>query len=103
MARSKPEANGNINMMNLVREALSELGDVSPKEIQKYISDKHGVEMKTTMISSYKSNIAKKEGIVSGKSGEVGTVSVKDIATIRSLIERLGQGQVQTLVKVLSK
>jgi len=104
MARSKAETNGNSrNMMDLVREALNELGDASPKAIQKFIGEKHGVEMKTTMISSYKSNIAKKEGIAAGKEGEAGNVSVKDIATIRNLIERLGTNQLQILVKVLSK
>jgi 5,10-methenyltetrahydromethanopterin hydrogenase len=104
MARSKAEANGSShNMMDLVREALNELGDASPKAIQKFIHEKHGVDMKTTMISSYKSNIAKKEGIATGKGAEGASVSVKDIATIRNLIERLGTGQLMVLVKVLSK
>lgn len=104
MGRSKPESNGHShNMMDLVREALAELGDATPKTIQKYIHDKHGVDMKTTMISSYKSNIAKKEGIPAGNGVEGANVSVKDISTIRNLIERLGTTQVLVLVKVLSK
>lgn len=102
MARPKAAA-GAPNLMDLVREALSNLGDAPPKTIQQYIKEKHGVDMKTTMISSYKSNIAKKEGIAAGPGGETAGVSVKDISLIRNLISRLGQTQVQTLVKILSK
>ena len=105
MAKSKADPAGGVSKVKMVTGAIDELGDVNPKELQAYISQKYGVEIGTTMISSYKSNILRKRGGSGGGRGGSGggNVGVRDIALIRELIDRVGANQLQTLVKVLSK
>ncbi|OWK43329.1 hypothetical protein FRUB_02928 [Fimbriiglobus ruber] len=87
----------------MVEQALSEKGDISPKELQSHIHEKHGVEIPTTMISSYKSNILRKQGGSTKAGGADASVGVRDITQLRDLIDRVGANQLQSLIKVLSK
>jgi hypothetical protein len=66
MARPKSDGgNGKrVNKMNLVREALSTLGnDAMPGAIADHIKDKYGETMTPNMVSNYKSSILKKMGL----------------------------------------
>jgi hypothetical protein len=98
----KADAGGGMSKADMVREALRTLGNAGPKDIQAHISDKYGVTISTTMISSYKSSILRKQG-GGGRGAGDATVGVKDLTLLRGLINRVGASQVQTLVKVLSK
>lgn len=97
MARGKPAADG-VNKMDLVRQALEALPEGSPKQLQQHIKQTHGVELKTLMISSYKSQLRKK-----GVAGADATVAVRDLTAIRQLIDKVGATQLQALIKVLAK
>jgi hypothetical protein len=105
MARAKADTGNGPSKMKMVETAMEELGNASPKDLQAFIQQKHGVEIPTTMISSYKSNILKRTGgRVGGKAGgAAGSVGVRDVALLRELIDRVGASQLQTLIKVLSK
>lgn len=110
MAKSKPEpaSNGGTSKMQMVSSALQELGaDAAPKEIQSHVSGRHGVELSTTMISSYKSNILKKQGGGGRRGGTTGGpgggVGLKDLTTLRELIDRVGAAELQQLIKVLAR
>lgn len=101
MAKAKQEAPAEqVNKTRMVEMAINELGNASPKEMQNHILQKHGVELSTGMISSYKSNILKKQG---ARTETDATVGVRDIAALRDMIERVGASELQQLIKVLSK
>jgi hypothetical protein len=102
MAKSKVARGSGPSKMKMVEEAMRELGDSTPKAMQSYINQKYGVEIGTTMISSYKSNIRKRGGS-SGRGGADASVGVRDVALIRNLIDRMGANQLQALIKVMSK
>jgi hypothetical protein len=113
MARPKG-SDGGVNKTRLVEEAIQALGDAPPRELRQYIMDKHGVDISPTMLSSYKSNILKKQGGGGGGGGGAGaggrkgatgnaTVGVRDLAALRDLIDRVGAPELQTLIKVLSR
>jgi hypothetical protein len=105
MARAKADAGGGPSKMKMVEQAMQELGNASPKDLQAYVQQKFNTEIPTTMISSYKSNITKRTGgRIGGKAGAAaGSVGVRDVQVLRELIDRLGASQLQTLIKVLSK
>src|SRR4051794_16733687 len=51
-----------IDKMEAVRRALKALGDKAlPTEIQKYVKEQFGIEMKTDIISPYKGDIRRKK------------------------------------------
>lgn len=109
MARPKG-SDGGVNKTRLVEEAIQALGDAPPRELRQYIADKHGVDISPTMLSSYKSNILKKQGggATGGGAGRKsatggGTVGVRDLTALRDLIDRVGAPELQTLIKVLSR
>ncbi len=97
MARGKVSADG-VNKMDLVRKAIEALPDGSPKQLQAHIKQHNGVELKTLMVSSYKSQLRRKEG-----AGSDATVGVRDLTALRHLIDRVGAPQLQALIKVLAK
>src|SRR5437016_7832667 len=108
MARSKASANGGVSKMGLVREALEQLGgEAKPKAIYDHVKSKHGVEIPTTMISSYKSSILGKGAGRSsaGRGGRGGdaSVSLSDVEQVQRLIDRVGATQLQHLIRVLAK
>jgi hypothetical protein len=107
MAKKASAANG-VNKMGLVRQALQDLGaDAKPKAIYEHLKSKHGVDIPTPMISSYKSTIL---GKGAGRSGSVrvgrgggGSVSLSDVQEVQQLIDRVGAPQLQQLIKVLAR
>ena len=97
MAKSKSE----VSKADMIRDAMKELGNAAPKDMQRYIADKYKVSISTTMISSYKSNFSRKQG---GRGGAVeGAIGVKDLTVLRELIDRVGAPQLQSVIKVLAK
>lgn len=103
MARAKADAGGGMSKMKMVTQALQDVRDGSPKDLQSYIKEKFGTDIPTTMISSYKSNILRKQGGGSGRGGGDTQVGVRDLTMIQDLIGRYGAGGLTNLVKVLSR
>jgi len=107
MAKGKTEGGeGKVSKRKMVQYSIDELGaEATPKELQSHIEGKYGTTISAQMLSSYKSNILKKSGGSSkgSSAGAGGSVSMKDITTLRELIDRHGVSQLTTLVKVLSK
>lgn len=106
MARTK--STGGPTKADMVRDAMSELGNVPPKEMQAWIKSKYGAEIKTQMLSSYKSNLSKKKKGGGGRRGRKaaggggGAVGVDEVLALRKLIARMGADQVQSLVQALA-
>ena len=106
MARAKADAGGGVSKVKMVTQALQDVRDGSPKDLQAYIKEKFGTDIPTTMISSYKSSIGRKHGgPVGGVRGLTGdaTVGVRDLSALRDLIDRVGAPQLQALIKVLAR
>jgi hypothetical protein len=107
MAKTKPEPTEKPNKTRMVEAALDELGKgASPKDLQTHIKSNYGHEISTTMISSYKSNILKKQGGGGGRgTASLGgkTIGVKDLTILRDLIDRVGVSELQSLIKILSR
>lgn len=106
-ADTKADAADGPSKMGLVREAIGALGgEAKPRDIQEHIKGKHGAEIPTTVISSYKSMILSKQntGGRGGRGGRSsGGVSIDDIEQVRELIRRVGAGQLQKLIDALDK
>ncbi len=108
MAKGKAESGEEkkISKRKMVQYSIQELGaESTPKELQAHIETKYGTSISAQMLSSYKSNILKKNGgsTKGSPAGAGGNVSMRDITTLRELIDRHGVSQLATLVKVLSK
>ena len=106
MARAKADAGGGMSKMKMVTQALQDVRDGGPKELQAYIKEKFGTDITTAMISSYKSNILRKQGGGRGGRGGAGgdtQVGVRDLTAIQDLIGRYGAAGLTSLVKVLSR
>ena len=125
MPRGRPNADQaadpKSNKMEAVRQAMNSLGyDASPSEIQRHIKDNFGVDMSANMISSYKSTLRSKAGLVGrrkkrGRPRKVaaGATSVaapvsshdavlwKDIRTIKDIAGRMGKKGLRDLVELL--
>lgn len=108
MAKAKADSSG-IKKTKMVEAAMDALGgDLSPKAIQDYVKQQHGVELSYAMASSYKSNINKKRG--GGGSGRgrggaapSGSVPLKDLEVVKDLLARHGAAQLNGLIKLLGK
>ena len=103
MARGKVE--GKVSKRKMVEEAMSALGEAKPGEMQEYITKHHGVEISAQMISSYKSNIKRTGGGAAGGRvlGPDTSIGLRDLATIRDLMSRVGPAQLQALIKMLAR
>ncbi len=104
MARGKVE--GKVSKRKMVEEALSALGEVKPGAMQEYITKHHGVEISAQMISSYKSNIKKRDGGAAAGGRGLGpdtSIGLRDLAAIRDLMSRVGPTQLQALIKMLAR
>jgi hypothetical protein len=120
-APAKPET----NKMEAMRQALGDLGnDAKPLDLQKHLKSKYGVDMDTTLISTYKSTIKK-----AGQSAVIrrpqrrakaaapaapapaqqlaraanGGISMEDIKAVKELADRLGTDRVKELAEVLAR
>jgi hypothetical protein len=100
---SVAKAKGGVSKADMIREAMRELGDAAPKDMQRYIADKYKTTISTTMISSYKSNFNRKQGGGGRRGSAEGAIGVKDLTVLRELIDRVGAPQLQSVIKVLTK
>jgi hypothetical protein len=90
------------SQMSMVRQALQDMGgDAKPLEMQAHIKDKFDVELPANIISNYKSQIKRKEGLSGSGRGRKAGLQVEDFETIRKLVTRLGADQVKRLVEVV--
>lgn len=103
------------NKMALVREAIAALGpNAKPKAMHDHILA-GGVDIPTGMISSYKSMILKKGGkkkrgpgrppksaSAPVAKGSGGSVSIDDLAAIKSLVSKMGASKLSDFIKLLS-
>jgi hypothetical protein len=99
MAKAKVEVAPTISKRKMVEESLTSKGNVGPKELQAYILEKYNTEIELGMISSYKSQLLSGKG--GTKSALTGSVDLKDLATVKELIERLGAPALINLIKTL--
>jgi len=101
------------NNMDAMRQTLAALGrDAMPLDLQKHLKDTWGIDMKTSVISNYKSVILnpKKPAkapktaapLVAAKSATNGGISLEDIAAVKAVVDRLGAAKVRQLAEVLS-
>ena len=115
---AKPEKK--LTKMEAVRQAIARLGwEAKPKQIQKHIRRRFGVEMTADHISTYKGSLAKKAGRTKAKpvpvvasaaretapkpAGQTGSIPLKDILTIKELVGRLGAGPLHTLIDAFAR
>ncbi|HET6576590.1 MAG TPA: hypothetical protein VFG68_23530 [Fimbriiglobus sp.] len=103
MAKTK----GGPSKADMIRDAIQETKGAPPKEMQRYIADKYKTTISTTMISSYKSNFKRKKGggrrrRRSSSPAETG-IGLKDLTTLRGLIDRVGAPQLRSVIEVLGK
>lgn len=110
--------------MEAVRQAMAALTyDASPIEIQKFIKENFDVDMSANMISSYKSTLRGKAGLIGGRKkrgrprkadgvavAEAATPHVvtshdavpwKDLRTIKDIAGRIGKKGLRELVEWL--
>jgi len=101
------------NNMDAMRQALATLGkDAMPVDLQKHLKDTWGIDMKTSVISNYKSTIlnAKKPAKaaktaapqVAAKPAATGGISIDDITAVKAVVDRLGAEKVRQLAEVLA-
>lgn len=111
MARAKADKGeaGGLNQRQMVEAAMDTLGgDPGPKEIQEYVKQHFGREMKYANVASTKSLINKRRGLSGGGRGRggaapSGSVDLKDVATVKALVDRLGAAQLTDLIRLLGK
>lgn len=105
MARGKTVA-GELSQREMVKQALDELGDAGPTQLQEHIQQKYGKEIKKAIISSYKSQLkAKANGGGTGRNYGPrlsGSIEIRDVSAVQELIRRMGVAQLQSLIKMLS-
>jgi hypothetical protein len=96
------KAKGEVSKADMIRDAMRQMPDAAPKDMQRYIAEKYKTTISTTMISSYKSNFNRKSG-GGGRGAAGGSIGVKDLTVLRELIDRVGVPQLQSVIKVLAK
>jgi hypothetical protein len=103
MAKVKGANTTGVTKTRMVEEAMDALGDPGPKEIQEYVRQKYGEELKYTMAASYKSQINKKRGGGAKRGGTTapsGPVDLKDVAAVKALYDRLGAAKLNDILKL---
>jgi hypothetical protein len=105
MAKSKPEPESDkkLSKRKMVESALNAVGDVGPKDLHQYILDNFKTDVALGIISSYKSQLKSGGSKGTGRRSSGGSLDVRDIATVKELLGRLGAGGLQELIKALSK
>lgn len=104
MARGKLAA-GELSQREMVKQALDDLGDAGPTELQEHIQKKFGKEIKKAIISSYKSQLkARSNGAPARTFGPrlSGSIEIRDVSTVQELIRRMGVAQLYSLIKMLT-
>jgi hypothetical protein len=107
VAKAKGEGDKGLNMMDMVRTAMGDLGaDAKPLSLQAHIKQKFGKEMTTQMISNYKFQIRKQGGAKvrtrGGRGAGGGALQIEDFEAVRGLVNRLGAAQVKRLIDVVA-
>jgi hypothetical protein len=116
-----PPANGKpISKMEAMRQIFDARGyDIKPLEIQSHLKKEFGINMTTTVISSYKTTITSKRKGKRGKKkmsaiaaesqaapapvSRAGGITVEDIRAVKELAKRIGADKVRQLAEVLAK
>jgi hypothetical protein len=95
--------------------ALEALGtEAKPLEIQQWILQQYGMNLKTSLLSTYKSNWLRKHrsggasgmgtrtfSVRVGKPGSKGDATLHDIRTLRELVDRVGPTQFKEMLDLL--
>ena len=111
-----------LTKMEAVRQAIARLGwDAKPRQIQKHVKRRFGVEMTADHISTYKGDLAKKAGRAKSRPAPVAAsaaretapatpksaaqsgVSLADILAVRELVGRLGAATLHTLIDAFAR
>jgi len=115
MPKGKP-ATKKVSKMGAMRETVGKLGkDASAKDLQDHLKKEHGVTMSTEMVYTYKANVlreqggkrkGKKRGPKPGRKAATpngsASVSVKDIQSVKELVDRIGADKLLQLAHVLA-
>jgi hypothetical protein len=112
-AKAKDGADGSgeeaLTQREMVRRALQGLGyDAKTQAIHDYIREHFKRNLSNNIISSYKSNLRSEAGMARGRGGRPAgrgaahhaPLDVKDVQTIKGLVERLGANRVRELIDV---
>jgi hypothetical protein len=102
-----------------VRQALETLGpDAKPLAIQAYLKDNLGMEVKTSLISVYKKDLAKKrakmpaaarkeepgdQALMKPKPAAAGGIPLEDILAGKDLVQHLGAAPLHTLIDAFAR
>jgi hypothetical protein len=110
-----------LTKMEAVRQAVARLGwDAKPKQLQKHIRRRFGVEMTADHISTCKDGLAKKAGRTKTQPAPVaasaarqtaakpaaragGGVPLKDILAVKELLGRLGAATLHALIDAFAR
>ena len=100
-----------LTQREMVKRALKDLGyDAKTQAIHEHIRDQFKRTLSNNIISSYKSNLRREAGVAKGRGGRPpgrgsaahrAPLDVKDVQTIKELVERLGAERVRELIQVL--
>jgi hypothetical protein len=114
-------AKGGITRKEAVRQALAALSkDATRADIQKFIKDKYGFEMTLDHISNCKGEILKEKGHTkpavasqppatkgtppkAASAGRGGAISLRDIETVKDLVEGVGAVDLKKLIDVMAR
>jgi hypothetical protein len=114
-----------INKMEAVRRSLKKLGKTAtPTAIQADVKARFGVEMSTDHISTCKGDIARKEREqkeakkqaanksqerpaqappATAGTGRKASIALEDVLAVKSLVARVGAGQLRTLIDAFER
>ena len=114
MAKAKSD-DGSMNKRQLVQAAFEAKGDISPGDLQAYISATYGQELPINIISSYKSQIKKtlglgrknkkrgrKAGAAAAPKAASGSnmVNLGDLEAVNAMVRRIGADKVIALANL---
>lgn len=114
MAKAKM-GDGSMNKRQMVQGAFEAKGDISPGDLQAYISETYGADLPINIISSYKSQIKSKLGLGrknkkrGRKAGSAGApkaassskmVNLDDFKAVSSLVQSMGADKVMEMVQI---
>jgi hypothetical protein len=117
MPRGKKTDPAGVNKLQAVKEALTTLGKAAmPMDIEKFVKDKHGIDMLRSLISNYKHHLLGKSGgkkrrgrkpgrkpAAEAANVSKGGISIQDIEAVKAVVEKLGADKVRELARVLGK
>jgi hypothetical protein len=116
MAKAKVAGEG-MNKRHMVQAAFEAKGDVSPGELQAYISATFGADLPASIVSTYKSILKSKRGlgkknkkrgrppgsaakVAKAASGST-TVNLDELEAVSQLVRKMGGDKVIALVNLL--